>query len=399
MIPPPTPSPSPQGGREQAGLPRVTRLILQDFRSYAALDLPVSRGLVALVGENGAGKTNVLEALSLFTPGRGLRRADLPAMAREAGPGGFVVSLALETAFGPHRLGTALELPEDGDKASRLCRIDGATAASPSAFADHLRLVWLTPDLDGLFRGPAGDRRRFLDRLVLAVDAAHGARVNALDRALRSRNRLLEEGRADPVWLDAVEREVAELGIAVAAARRETAARLAAQIAAGRDDRSPFPSATLALAGTLDDLLAELPAIDAEDRYRALLRSGRDRDRAAGRTLIGPQGSDLLVRHGPKDMPAATCSTGEQKALLIGLVLAHARLVAAMSGMAPLVLLDEIAAHLDPRRRAALYDDLAGLGSQVWLTGADPGVFAELAGGADLLVVRDGQVIPDGERR
>ena len=371
---------------------RITHLTLQDFRTYASLELAVSRPLVALVGENGAGKTNILEALSLFMPGRGLRRAELSDMARQGGSGSFAVSVALDTPYGEHRLGTGLDRSADEGRASRICRIDGMPAASPAAFAEHLRIVWLTPDLDALFRGPAGDRRRFLDRLVLAVDAEHGARVNALERALRSRNRVLEDNPDDRLWLDALEREVAELAIAVAAARRETVERLAALILATRDESSPFPFATLALEGEIDALVAHLPAVDAEDRYRAVLRESRPRDRAAGRTLVGPQATDLLVRHGPKDIPAGMASTGEQKALLIGLVLAHARLVGAMSGIAPFILLDEVAAHLDPRRRAGLFETLETLGGQVWMTGADPGLFAELEGRADLLQVVPGNV-------
>jgi DNA replication and repair protein RecF len=374
--------------------PRITRLILQDFRTYAGLDLAVSNGLVALVGENGAGKTNILEAISLFMPGRGLRRAELPEMARIGGPGAFAVSLTLDTPFGEHRLGTGIATPEPEGRPGRICRIDGTPASSPTAFAEFLRIVWLTPDLDALFRGPAGDRRRFLDRLVLAVDADHGTRVNALERALRSRNRVLEESPDDGLWLDALEREVAELAIAVAAARQETVQRLASLILETRDDASPFPFATMALAGDIDTLVATLPAVDAEDRYRAILRENRPRDRAAGRTLIGPQASDLLVRHGPKDIPAGSASTGEQKALLIGLVLAHARLVATMSGLAPLVLLDEVAAHLDPRRRAGLFEALEALGGQVWMTGADPALFLELRDRADLLHVQPGRIEP-----
>ncbi|MBF9233189.1 DNA replication/repair protein RecF [Microvirga alba] len=373
---------------------RIARLMLQDFRTYASLDLAVSRPLVALVGENGAGKTNVLEAISLFMPGRGLRRAELAEMARNGGPGSFAVSLTLDTPYGEHRLGTGIEQPGEGVRSSRTCRIDGASVSSPTVFAEFLRLVWLTPDLDALFRGPAGDRRRFLDRFVLAVDAEHGARVNALERALRSRNRILEESPDNRSWLDAIEREVAELGIAVAAARRETVARLAALILETREEASAFPFATLSLDGEIDHLVTTLPAVDAEDRYRAILRESRPRDRAAGRTLIGPQATDLLVRHGPKDIPANTASTGEQKALLIGLVLAHARLVGRMSGLAPFVLLDEIAAHLDPRRRTALFDALESLGGQVWMTGADPSLFAELQGRADLLHVTAGHIEP-----
>jgi DNA replication and repair protein RecF len=373
---------------------RIARLILQDFRTYASLDLSVSRPLVALVGENGAGKTNVLEAISLFMPGRGLRRAELAEMARNDGTGSFAVSVTLDAPYGEHRLGTGIELQNERSRASRVCRIDGMPASSPTAFAEYLRIVWLTPDLDALFRGPAGDRRRFLDRLVLAVDAEHGTRVNALERALRSRNRVLEENPDDRLWLDALEREVAELAIAVAAARRETVERLASLILETREEESPFPFATMGLEGDLDTLVATLPAVDAEDRYRAILRDNRSRDRAAGRTLVGPQASDLLVRHGPKDIPANTASTGEQKALLIGLVLAHARLVASMSGIAPFVLLDEVAAHLDPRRRAGLYGTLESLGGQVWMTGADPGLFAELQGRADLLQVSASVIEP-----
>jgi DNA replication and repair protein RecF len=373
---------------------RIARLILQDFRTYASLDLTVSRPLVALVGENGAGKTNVLEAISLFMPGRGLRRAELGEMARNEGPGSFAISVTLDAPYGEHRLGTGLEPQSENARASRICRVDGMPASSPTAFAEYLRIVWLTPDLDALFRGAAGDRRRFLDRLVLAVDAEHGTRVNALERALRSRNRVLEENPDDRLWLDALEREVAELAIAVAAARRETVERLATLILETREEESPFPFAMMGLEGEIDALVATLPAVDAEDRYRAILRDNRSRDRAAGRTLVGPQASDLLVRHGPKDIPANTASTGEQKALLIGLVLAHARLVASMSGIAPFVLLDEVAAHLDPRRRAGLYDALQSLGGQVWMTGADPGLFAELQGRANLLQVSAGAIEP-----
>ncbi|MGA0597400.1 DNA replication/repair protein RecF [Enterovirga sp. CN4-39] len=376
----------------EAAAPRVTRLILQDFRSYAALDLRVGRGLVALVGENGAGKTNLIEALSLFSAGRGLRRADLGDMARRE-TDRFAVSVTLDGPEGEHRLGVGLE-PGEGGRAVRRCRIDGADASSAASFSEYVRLVWLTPDLDGLFRGPAGDRRRFLDRLVLAIDSRHGARVNALERALRSRNRLLEDPHGNRAWLDAVERELAELAVAVASARRETAERLDAQLLATRDDASPFPFARLALVGELDELVASLPAVDAEDRYRQMLSDNRPRDAAAGRTLLGPQATDLAVRHGPKDLPAEICSTGEQKALLLGLVLGHARLVRAMSGIAPLMLLDEVAAHLDPRRRDALYDALEVLGGQVWMTGADPALFAGLGTRADLFQVSPGEVVP-----
>ncbi len=226
--------------------PKIFRVTLKDFRSYASLDLRAASAMVALAGDNGAGKTNLLEALSLFTPGRGLRRSDLQEMAREGGCGGFAVSLELRgEEGGPLQLGTGLELSEGAPQ--RKFRLDREPISSPRAFADHVRIVWLTPSMDGLFTGPAGDRRRFLDRLVLAVDSEHGARVNAMERALRNRNRLLEERRGEKIWLDAAEREIAELAMAVTAARRETVERLAALIAAGRDDASPFPWAEIAV--------------------------------------------------------------------------------------------------------------------------------------------------------
>jgi len=371
----------------------VRRLMLRDFRSYAALDLALEGELIVLCGENGAGKTNLLEALSLFAPGRGLRRAELAACARVGGPGGFAISIEVEDDGAVRQLGAGLEPGGDGPP-ERLNRIDRAPVASARAFADFVRLVWLTPAMDGLFAGSASERRRFLDRLVLALDPNHGARVSQFERALRGRNRLLEEGARNGPWLDAIEREAAELGVAVAAARLECVTRLKAAIALDRDDASAFPWADLALEGEVEALAAENPALAAEDRYRAALRDNRGRDAAAGRTLIGPHVGDLLVFHGPKGAPAAQSSTGEQKALLVGLVLAHARLVADMSGLAPLALLDEVAAHFDPRRRAALFEALARVGAQVFVTGADPDVFASLGDRARMFEVIPGRVEP-----
>ncbi|WP_413993547.1 DNA replication/repair protein RecF [Labrys okinawensis] len=369
--------------------PRITRLILTHFRSYPRLDLAVDSGMVVLTGQNGAGKTNVLEAISLLTQGKGLRRAELEDMASEEGPGSFAVAAEIDGALGPVHLGTGLEGPESGP---RKYRIDRQPVSSATAFADHLRLVWLTPSMDGLFSGSAGERRRFLDRLVLAVDAGHGTRVNALERALRSRNRLLEEPNPDQRWLDAAEHEVADLAIAVAASRADTVRRLAGLIEEEIDPSSPFPHARIALDGMIENAVLDEPALAVEERYRQTLRDGRPRDRAAGRTLEGPHLTDLLVVHGPKGIAADRASTGEQKALLLGLVLAHARLVARLAGMAPIVLLDEVAAHLDPSRRAALYDRLESFGAQVWLTGADPRAFEAITDRAAVYKVTPGRV-------
>lgn len=364
--------------------PRVRRLTLADYRSYAQARCEIDARLVALVGENGAGKTNVLEALSLFSPGRGLRRAELSECARRDGSGGFAVSIEIETDEMTAQLGHGLSA-----EGERQFRIDRAPVSSARAFADRLRVLWLTPAMDGLFNGPAGERRRFLDRLALGVDADHGARVNRLERALRNRNRLLEEGVSDKRWLDAAEQEIAALGVAVAAARRETVSRLASLIVASE---SVFPWAEITIDGDIEKMLAEAPALAVEERFRETLRDMRRRDAAAGRTLTGPQTSDLAVRHGPKNEAARDCSTGEQKALLMGLTLAHARLVGEMTGKAPLLLLDEVAAHFDPKRREALFGELEALGGQVWMTGADPLLFATLDGRAEMLLVTPGRI-------
>ncbi len=374
-------------------VPAVHRLVLADFRTYPTLDLRLDTGTIVLTGENGAGKTNLIEAISLLSPGRGLRRAELAECARIGGAGTFAVSVEVATRNGQIQLGTGTEAQADGTLLRRY-RLNREPIASARRFADHVRVVWLTPAMDGLFVGPASERRRFLDRLVLAVDAEHGSRVNALERALRNRNRLLEEGGANDRWLDAAEREVAELGVAVAAARQQTIAHLSGVIAATKDAASPFPFAELMVKGEMEDLIANRPALEVEEIYRRLLRQNRARDAAAGRTLIGPHTSDLLVRHGVKQAEAARSSTGEQKALLVGLVLAHAGLVADLSGIAPFILLDEIAAHLDAERRTALYERLSGLDAQVFLTGADRSAFAGLEGRATILKVVPGQVLP-----
>ena len=370
----------------------ITRLSLTDFRNYQALALDVEPGAVVLTGENGAGKTNLLEAVSLFSPGRGLRRAPYSEMAREGAAGGFAVHARLEGPFGDCEIGTGTLAtgPEDADGARRV-RINGAPAKSAEEMLEWLRVVWLTPSMDGLFTGPAGDRRRFLDRLVLAIDPAHGKRTLDYERAMRGRNRLLAEGRMDESWLGAIELQMAETGVAIAAARGELL-RLATAMIERLPDDSAFPKAELAIAGALEEQIGLRPAVEIEEWLRGQLAAGRARDRAAGRTLDGPQRADLLVRHRPKDMPAALCSTGEQKALLVGIVLAHARLTGEMAGMTPILLLDEIAAHFDQHRRAALFDILEELGCQVFMTGTEPALFSALEGKAQFLNVAAGTV-------
>jgi DNA replication and repair protein RecF len=371
---------------------RIRRLSLTNFRSYRTAALTLDAQLAVLVGPNGAGKTNLIEAISYLAPGRGLRRATLDEVAFAEGDGSWAVSAEIEGALGLATLGTGIEAQASEDATLRKCRIDGEPVPSATAFTDHLSIVWMTPAMDGLFAGPASERRRFLDRLVLAVDGTHSSRVNALERSLRSRNRLLEQPNADPHWLDAIEHETAEVAIAVAAARAETVRRLAAALLRDRDPASPFPWAGVALDGWVENALMEQAATEVEDRYRGVLRDNRTRDAAAGRTTDGPHLTDLDVLYGPKGIAAALASTGEQKALLIGLVLAHAGLVAEMTGFAPVLLLDEVIAHLDPARRDALYDALAALAAQVWMTGADPAPFAAVASRAQMLAVSPGRV-------
>ena len=376
--------------------PQVRRLVLSDFRSYQHLDLEMSGQMIALTGQNGAGKTNILEALSFLSLGRGLRRADLRECSRNlpetsdglpASPP-WAISIELDQTDDIAQLGTGY----DPSETTRKCRINRTAVGSAAAFAEYVRVVWLTPAMDGLFTGSTGDRRRFLDRLVLTVDSAHGSRVNALERALRNRNRLLTEAFQDRIWLDAAEREVAELSIAVTTARHEALNRLQALILREKDEGSPFPWAEIRLQGEIDRLCLEHPAVIAEEKLREILRQSRGRDAASGRTSIGPHISDLLVKHGPKSTDAAQSSTGEQKALLTGLILAHAQLVAQMTGQAPLILLDEIAAHFDPARREALFVTLELLGAQIWMTGADPAAFEKLQARAQIFHVEQGKV-------
>jgi len=366
----------------------LSRLKLTDFRNYAEAALALDGRHVVLTGENGAGKTNLLEAVSFLSPGRGLRRAVLSDVTRVAAAGGFTIFADVEGMDGEVSIGTGIE-PGEGESVARKLRINGTPAKSTEELSDHLSVLWLTPAMDGLFTGASSDRRRFLDRLVLSLDPAHGRRASDFERAMRSRNRLLSEGRFDPSWLSAIEAQMAGLGIAMAAARQEMLGLL--RRLSANSGETPFPTPVLTLEGFMDAAM-DRPAADLEEDYLDMLRNGRGRDAAAGRTLDGPHRSDLLVRHREKDMEAARCSTGEQKALLIGLVLAHARLTADMTGYAPILLLDEIAAHLDEGRRAALFDLVHGLGGQSFMTGTDRSMFSALADRAQFFNVAHGGI-------
>ena len=376
----------------------VERIALTNFRNYAYAAVDAGPEPVVLVGANGAGKTNVLEAVSLLAAGQGLRRAAYSDLARGTGDGSWAVAAKVHGRDGPVNIGTGLP-PANGmatrAPTARILRLNGQTQTGTGILADLVEMVWLIPAMDGLFTGPAGERRRFLDRLILCFDPAYRTIAGRFERAMQSRNRLLADGVRDPSQFAGFERIMAETGVAVAAARAQAASAMAEIIAQRRirDPLSPFPWATIAIEGALETSLASMAAVDVEDGYVTILANARDRDRAAGRTLDGPHRSDLVVAHGEKQMAARLCSTGEQKALLLGLVLAHAELVAArQDGVAPILLLDEITAHLDEFRRAALFTEILRLKAQAWMTGTDETSFSALRGHARFFRVNDGAV-------
>jgi DNA replication and repair protein RecF len=380
---------------------RLTSLTLTGFRNHGATRLAPGGRLIALAGHNGAGKTNILEAISMLMPGRGLRGAPFEDLAQAGQPSGWAVSAVVENDGLETRLGTAWRSRATGGPdtaataASREVRIDGEVQRSAGALAGHVRMLWLTPAMDRLFAGPASDRRRYLDRLTAVFDVSHGTRVNALERLLRERNRLLSEDRLEARWLDSVEASLAEAAVAVAAARNDAIAIVAGFIEQARAQAGSgtFPWAEIKVDGELEQQLIDRPAVQIEDEYRTLLADSRGLDRAAGRTLRGAHRADLSVVHGPRQMEARLCSTGEQKALLLGLVLAQARAVReTFDGAAPVLLLDEVAAHLDEVRRAGLMDELKELGSQTWMTGTDEDLFSAASGCIEIYRVSDGQI-------
>jgi DNA replication and repair protein RecF len=374
----------------------VTRLTLTDFRLYAAARIAADERPVVLTGPNGAGKTNLLEAISFLAPGRGLRRAKLaeidrrvpPARATERTPGAWALAATVATPRGSVQIGTGRDTASDSGE-RRLVRIDGAQAKTQAALAQHVSLVWLTPQMDRLFLEGSAPRRRFLDRLVYGFDPEHAQRVGAYEQAMRERARLLRERPADPAWLGALEERMAERGVAIAAARRDVAARLDHVCGAAR---GPFPGAHLQHTGDVAEWLDTTPALAAEERLRERLAAARGVDAESGATTVGPHRGDFVVRHAATGMAAAECSTGEQKALLLAVLLAQARLQTELRGVAPVMLLDEVTAHLDATRRAALFAEIGDLGVQAWLTGTDAALFRELGERAQFFGVADGEI-------
>jgi DNA replication and repair protein RecF len=371
----------------------VRSLKLTDFRNYARAELKLDARPVVLIGDNGSGKTNLLEAVSLLGPGQGLRGRPYNELCRKDGAGGFAIAARVVSRQDEVEIGTGLPFGTREESTGRTVRIAGKDE-SAGALGEHVQLVWLIPAMDGLFTGPASERRRFLDRLVLAVDPKMRRPIGRYDRAMRQRNRLFQLREGSRALFEGLEEQMAEAGTAIAAARVDALARLATLIETMRAARGegPFPFAVIALEGRLEEALSQQPATEVEDEFRFRLAEGRERDRAVARALEGPHLSDLIVIHGPKNTPAPLCSSGEQKALLIGLMLAKAELIKEIGGASPLILLDEVAAHLDQARREALFAEISRLSAQAWMTGTDRDLFAPLAEKAQIFAVNRGKI-------
>lgn len=367
----------------------IQTLKLTNFRCYEHTELQsLSKGLIVLHGANGAGKTNILEAVSLLSPGRGIRGARVMEIQKNDKPNPWAVSGLLRDKYHDEiRLGTGLDPNSKTGAEKRTIRINGSTAKSQSALGQYVSCVWLTPQMDRLFMDSARERRKFLDRLVFAFDAGHSGRVTRYENALSQRSKLLKDGVTDEAWITGLENQMAETGIAIAAARLECIERL--QSACIASDHTHFPLAHFHATGILEEKLSNTPALQVEDMFKSILRENRPRDSITGGTSHGPHRSDLYVIYAEKNMPADQCSTGEQKALLIGLILAHAQLIKAERGHPPLLLLDEIAAHLDENRRIALYDILTEIGAQAWLTGTDHNLFTAIENKATFFEIKN----------
>ncbi|MEM8833288.1 MAG: DNA replication/repair protein RecF [Pseudomonadota bacterium] len=369
----------------------LKKLSLQNFRCYDnALLEGLPSGLIVLQGVNGAGKTNILEAVSLLTAGRGLRSAKATDIQRNQSQNPWVISAIVETEGGDIPLGTGLN-PENN---RRQIRINGVTAKSQAALSDYLAVLWLTPQMDRLFLEGSSGRRRFLDRMIFAFDSSHSGRVTRYENAMRQRSKLLQEDQQQESWLDSLEAQMAETALAITAARVDFLEKLNASFIDDANVTAYFPKASIALTGTLENDLHHKPALEVEESFKNTLKQVRPHDARVGGAKEGPHKTDLGVTYLTKEMPAAHCSTGEQKALLISIVLAHSQLMRVDTGMPPVLLLDEIAAHLDEARRAALFEQLQGLGGQVWMTGTDPVLFDSIAQKAQFFTIDSAQILP-----
>lgn len=367
----------------------VSSISITGFRNYDALSLSFSGQPVVLVGANGAGKTNLMEALSLLAPGRGLRRAKTARLQRQSpltgAAAGWSISARVETPEGPFQAGTGVLSEGAGESPRRVVRIDGVDQ-SQMALAERLAVSWLTPEMDSVLAASPSEKRRFLDRLVIAFDPAHAGRLQRYEKAARQRSRLIEDRISDDHWFDALEMEMASSAVAIIAARKALVAALDTEAA---EPVLAFPSARLTLEGEAETWLDKMPAVDVEDRLREEARLARKR---GDRALPGASASLLRVFHSGTGQDAELSSTGEQKALVISIILAHARLQSQRLGKPPLLLLDDIASHLDRRRRESLFELAAGLKGQVWFSGTDLGLFAPMLGQAQVVSLSSGRV-------
>jgi len=368
----------------------ISRITLSHFRNYESARLVAGASPIILTGANGGGKTNLLEAISLLVPGRGLRHAALADLQRRDTSEPWAVAIDLRAHTGVLSIGTGRDnAVNDSEGERRVVHIDGKPARSQNLLAEHIALAWLTPDMDRLLCEGASGRRRFLDRLAFSFDPAHGGRVRAYEKAMRERLRLLRDGSGDSLWLSSLENEMAQRAVAIAAARREMVAHLQTKI---NESIGAFPQAVISIQGTAEDMLESAPALIVEDALRAAFEKARPEDAQTGACATGAHRSDLRVTHRAKNCPAELCSTGEQKALIIAIMLAYVRLLAGTRGMKPLLLLDDCAAHLDDFRRDALFDEILSLKIQAWFTGTDSSFFTRLSPCAEEFRIENGVI-------